>query len=145
MFNQKKTTADRKSFDILIGADSEVKGDLKSKGAIRIDGTVEGNVTSESKVIISSEASVTGNVVGSEVDLSGRLIGDISSPGHLKVHPSGTLKGDVDVSSFTIDEGAVFEGACHIEARNTTEQDTPTDRWSDKKGQSVEMDPEDIA
>ncbi len=144
MFN-KKTTVERTNFDILIGADSKVDGDLRSKGAIRIDGMVQGDVTSDSKIIISTEASVTGNVAGSEIDLSGRLIGNVSSSGHLKVHPSGVLKGDIEVSSFVIDEGGVFEGACHIDAAKMKPDETVYPSPSDEDSEALAMDPEDIA
>ena len=45
MFDRKKHAPPQKRIDCLIGAGTTVKGDVSFTGGLRIDGVVQGNVT----------------------------------------------------------------------------------------------------
>ncbi len=109
-----KETMSSPGFDIVIGELSNLNGDVVSKGAVRIDGDLKGNIEAKGPVVIGESAQVFGNIVASQIEISGRVEGNIDSVGKLRIYSSGILKGDIKVMSFDIDEGGAFEGMCRI-------------------------------
>lgn len=112
-----KTTTD--ACDIVVGKTSVVNGDISSKGSIRIDGQVNGNITVESDAIVANEAKVTGDINCRRVEISGEVKGNVTCKEMLMVYKVGVLKGNINVTSFTIEEGALFDGNCKIEKPKT--------------------------
>lgn len=107
----KKTSKD---FDVIIGLDSSIDGDIVSEGSVRIDGKVSGSVKSKGDVIIGDHAIVNADVEANYCEISGSVIGSVHSETQLKIFKSGKLNGDITVSSFTIEEGGSFQGNCDI-------------------------------
>lgn len=103
-----------KDFDVIVGLNSSVDGDIVSEGSVRIDGKVSGSVKSQGDVIIGDNAVVQADVEATYCEISGEVTGAVHSDTHLKIFKTGKLKGDITVSSFTIEEGGVFQGNCNI-------------------------------
>lgn len=60
-----------------INEDCTVRGDIKSISDIRIDGTVEGGVVCEAKVVIGVTGKIQGNISCVNLTVSGYVNGDI--------------------------------------------------------------------
>jgi cytoskeletal protein CcmA (bactofilin family) len=102
------------SVDTVLGVGSDFKGQVFAKGTIRIDGRIEGNVTSEEGVIIGDKGVVKGNVSAKSIILSGKVTGNVSSMKRLEITPSGQLQGDIRTPRLVIAEGVVFKGNCDM-------------------------------
>lgn len=113
MFN-KKESGNSGVFDTLVGVDTELNGNIVSKGTVRIDGKVTGSITVKGNVFVGSNAIVKGNIDANEVTLSGTVEGDIIATGLLRLLSSAKLTGNIQVQSFVTDEGAVFQGKCSM-------------------------------
>lgn len=61
MFNR-KTDFEKVTFDTLVGANTELKGDVTSKGIVRIDGRVTGNVTVQGDLFIGETSVIKGDI-----------------------------------------------------------------------------------
>lgn len=96
----------------VIGADVVMEGDITAKEALRIEGTIIGDVSSEGALIISASGKVTGNVKGSDILVAGTVEGDVKSEGKMEVETSGRVIGNVKAVSLMIDKNAVFQGQC---------------------------------
>lgn len=92
-----------------IGAGSNVRGDIETKGTLRIDGQLEGNITAD-WVILGEKASVTGNVTARGIVVSGRLTGILDAKEIVEIEAKGHVTGDIHTIKMTIAEGAVFNG-----------------------------------
>ncbi len=103
-----------KDFDVIVGLNSSVDGDIISDGSVRIDGKVSGSIKSKGDVIIGVNAVVNSNIEAVFCEISGQVTGSVHSDTQLKIYKSGSLKGDITVTSFTIEEGGVFKGNCDI-------------------------------
>ncbi len=101
-------------YDTVIGKNSTFKGNIESKGGLRVDGLIVGDVEVESDILIGKEGKVCGNIKAINVHLSGTVEGNITATGILKIQSSTKLLGDVLVKSFVADEGAVFQGQCRM-------------------------------
>lgn len=104
----------------LIGKDTTFDGDLSSSEAIRIDGVINGNCTCGSKLILSPDGQVKGNISAQSVIISGQVDGDITARGKLELLSTGKISGNIVAASLVIDEGACFDGRCTMTAATST-------------------------
>ena len=97
-----------------IGAEATLKGDIKTKGDIVIAGVVEGEVSSEGKLVIAQGGSVTGRVLAVEVVLEGRLNGDSTASKSLSILGSAEVRGDISTAVLMLEPGFKFVGRCSM-------------------------------
>ena len=98
----------------LISAGTEVKGDVVSNSDLRIDGTIIGNVTSSSKIIIGATGIVQGDVSGNQADVVGKVTGNIKTKDLLQLRGDCTVKGNVYAGKLQVEPTATFNGQCHM-------------------------------
>ena len=103
----------------VIGAGTVVEGTLKAAMSARIDGTVNGDVTSEGTIVVATEGIVNGNITAAEVKISGAVNGNIVTTGKLELVEKGKLIGDIKTGSLSIAETAVFHGNCRMQEEST--------------------------
>lgn len=113
MFN-KQTDFTKASFDTLVGSNTELKGDLTSKGIVRIDGKVNGNVSIQGELFIGEASIIKGDISASNIHVAGSVEGNILSTGLLKLLASAKVIGDIQVKSFVCEEGSIFDGNCKM-------------------------------
>ncbi len=104
-----KRTAARTAPSI-ISTDLVVHGNMTATGDIQIDGTVEGDIRSQS-LTIGEKASITGEIVAEDIVIRGRVIGTIRGR---RVQLSSTchVEGDILHEALAVETGAFFEGNC---------------------------------
>jgi len=98
----------------IVGSSVHLTGAIKDSSDIQIFGSVEGEVSSDSKVIIEESSYVKGPINAAEVVVSGMVIGTITAKQRLELNPSGTIKGNVDTSDLLIHSGATFIGKSNM-------------------------------
>lgn len=111
---KKQTDLTNATFDTLVGANTELNGNVISKGIIRIDGKVTGNVTVQGDLFIGENAFIKGDVTASNIQIAGSVEGNVFSSGLLKLLPTARMLGDIQVKSFVCEEGSIFEGTCKM-------------------------------
>jgi cytoskeletal protein CcmA (bactofilin family) len=98
----------------LISAGTELKGDIVSNSDLRIDGTIIGNVTSTSKIIIGATGIVQGHVTGNQADVVGKVSGNIKTKDLLQLRGDCAVKGNVYAGKLQVEPTATFNGQCHM-------------------------------
>lgn len=98
------------SFDTIIGQNVKLQGNVANQGAIQINGTVEGQVESDSTVIVGQSALVKGPIKAKVVEVSGEVHGSITAEDRVELNPKAKVIGDVNTRNFIIKLGATFEG-----------------------------------
>jgi cytoskeletal protein CcmA (bactofilin family) len=93
---------------------TKIIGDLISESNIRIDGEVEGNVSTASKVVIGENGFLKGNLNCQEADIEGKIEGKLSIDGLLILREQAKVYGDIYTAKLHIEEGAIFLGACKM-------------------------------
>lgn len=116
--------------DTVIGVEVNVKGDIKNKGSIQINGTVEGEIKSDEDVTIGQTASVIGPTTAKNILVSGKVNGILTGNEKVEIDPTGSVNGDIKTKVLIIREGAVFNGNCSMSNENKT--DTSANGESDK-------------
>ena len=98
----------------LISNGTDITGDIKSNGDIRIDGTLTGNLNTKGKVVIGPTGKVTGEVICKNSEVSGIVEGKITVGQLLNLKVSSKILGDIVTSKLSIEPGAKFSGTCKL-------------------------------
>jgi cytoskeletal protein CcmA (bactofilin family) len=106
--------ATREPIENVLGPSLTIRGDLAADGGFRIDGNVEGNVESRAAIIVGESGVVRGDVRGTDIVVAGRVLGNVTSSGHLEILAKGRIEGDIDAKSVRIETGGVFRGTSHM-------------------------------
>ena len=96
----------------LISQGTEITGDIKSAGDIRIDGTLNGNMVTKGKVVIGPTGRVKGEVECKNSEVSGLIDGKITVSQLLNLKASSKISGTIITSKLSIEPGALFTGNC---------------------------------
>lgn len=94
----------------IISTDLKVVGDLHCAGDIQIEGTVEGDIKSQT-VTVGEGAQVSGSIYGQTVRVSGNVKGQIEAKS-VTLAKSAQVTGDVVHETLSIEAGAHLEGMC---------------------------------
>lgn len=90
----------------VVGARSQLTGRVSGSGALRIEGTLSGDVSVTGPVEIAAHASVEGDVSGASLDVAGKLHGDATCQGPITVRAGADVRGDLKGSSVAIEPGS---------------------------------------
>jgi cytoskeletal protein CcmA (bactofilin family) len=114
MFERKKSPPPQKRIDSLIGAGTTLHGDIVFTGGLRIDGTVEGKVTTvdnkSGTLVISEQARVDGEVRVSHVVVNGVVNGPLTANDYLELQAKARVNGDVQYRALEMHVGAIVQG-----------------------------------
>jgi cytoskeletal protein CcmA (bactofilin family) len=124
----------------IIGAGTVIEGVLKASASMRIEGTVNGDITSEGVVVIANEGVVNGNITAVDVKISGTVEGNLTIVGKTELIANGKLTGDIKTGSLSIDETAVFQGNCKMNSVAEEEKTTVNEEAEEKSIVSKEME-----
>lgn len=93
----------------LVGVNSTFKGDIDTKGTLRIDGRMEGNVNAD-WVILGDKASLKGDIAARGIIVAGVIEGNLRAKEIVEIKAKGRVAGDIQTSKLTIIEGGLFDG-----------------------------------
>ena len=83
MFNTNKIPQKTKAMERnVIAKNTTIVGDIKSDGDFRIDGALNGTLTTNGRVIIGAEGSIKGKVEATNADIEGTFSGEPFSIKH---------------------------------------------------------------
>lgn len=104
-----------------IDGTSELKGTLRCRETLRIDGRIEGEIYCEKNVIVGESASIRAAIEAAEVSIAGEVKGDISASRKITLEPTARVVGDLCTPGIVIEEGAKLEGRIMIGAEEKAE------------------------
>ena len=125
----------------VLGPNINWKGDLRGKGGVRIEGTLEGEIEVRGMVIIGETGRVTcEHVKADTVIVAGAVNGQITAE-KLEIRSTGRVFGDVTTKSFATEEGAFLRGKITMEDRVDLEEPSTTPQ-EDSAEATLETDEE---
>lgn len=113
---RKTTDVNSQKINSIIGLDTLFEGNLTTKDTTRVDGTIKGNVKSEGTLIVGPNGKVDGNISAANIIVGGIIEGDLIALGKVEITSTGSIRGDITTKSLIIDENAVFQGTCSMNA-----------------------------
>ncbi len=98
-----------------INEGTELKGDISSNGFFRIDGSVVGNISKPSRVVIGKNGSVNGKLICEDADIEGKFEGNLDVSGTLTLKATAHIEGEVIVGKLSVEPGATFNASCTMQ------------------------------
>lgn len=126
-----KNTAETTKSQNRIGHGTVITGDIISEGGFRIDGTVEGNLKTPSKVVVGKDGTINGSLECDHADIEGAFKGALTVKGLLSLKSTAIIEGEVVISKLAIEPGATFNATCTMNTGVKTLND------SSKKGKTA--------
>ena len=106
-----KNSNDSEKIDTVIGASVIIDGTLTSRKAMRIDGTIHGNVHTRGNVFTGPDSVINGNVSGKNITVCGVVNGDVKAKGRVILTEKARISGDLSMENIVVDEGALVNGS----------------------------------
>jgi len=113
MFNTNKTPHKTKVMERnVIAKNTTIVGDIKSDGDFRIDGALNGTLTTNGRVIIGAEGSIKGKVEATNADIEGMFSGNLLVSNTLTIKATANISGEVIIGKLSVEPGASFNATC---------------------------------
>src|SRR5579875_2787655 len=110
------------AYTAVIGKGMVIKGEVKSRESLHIDGEIEGNLEMPGhRLTVSREGKLGANVTAREIELMGTAHGDLQASSKITIRKGARLVGDLRAPGILIEEGAYVKG--NIEILNTAIED----------------------
>ena len=97
-----------------ISAGTVIKGEVISPSDIRIDGTFEGKVQTKGRVVVGETAVVKGDIICENIDLWGKVNGNVFVKDTLALMDGCHVDGNLNVKRLSVELGATFNGNCRM-------------------------------
>ena len=109
---EKRAAAEPSTTQNRINEGTKLKGDISSTGFFRIDGTIEGNVKTPSKVVLGKTGVIIGTLSCENADIEGKFEGNLQVSGTLTLRSTAVIEGDVTVGKLAVEPGATLNASC---------------------------------
>ncbi len=100
-----------------ISENVSMRGSLIFQNVLRIDGTFEGELVSQGKLIVGPKAHVKADINLDEAFISGKVEGNIRVRNRLVLRGRAEIKGDISALTLSVDEGVQIMG--HVKVGHT--------------------------
>ena len=114
MFSESKKGKQQENYSIqnLIAKGTKIIGGFTTKGDIRIDGIIQGDVKTIGKVVVGHSGEIHGSLEASNAHFEGKLIGKLKLTGTLTLKSSARIEGEVIIEKLAVEPGATFNASC---------------------------------
>lgn len=98
----------------IISEGTVIKGEIITENDFRISGKVNGTLEVKGKCIITNSGLLNGELRAKDADISGKMEGNLVIENKLFLRSNARVTGDIYTKSLLIEEGALFDGSCHM-------------------------------
>lgn len=91
-----------------------VRGDIRSEGELRLDGSLEGSLVAKARVIVGPTGDVQADIEATDVVVLGRVRGKVTGHRRIELRKGARMEGDLQTQSLVIEEGVYFQGLCQM-------------------------------
>ncbi len=112
MFGKKRK--EEEEIRAFLGKGAEFTGKLMFNGSVRIDGDFKGSIFGNGMLVIGEGAEIEADIRVDSVMVSGEMRGQIDVKKIIRIYSTGKVTGDLNTPVISVEEGAFFEGTCHM-------------------------------
>ncbi|MEQ8325140.1 MAG: polymer-forming cytoskeletal protein [Vicingaceae bacterium] len=98
----------------MIKAGTEINGNIKCTGDIRIDGKLIGSLETEGRVVVGESGRIEGDIICKNAELSGTIRAKLSVHELLSLKAACNFEGEISTNKLHIEPGASFTGNCKM-------------------------------
>ena len=100
----------------IIESSTKIIGDIFSEADFRIDGVVDGNITTTGKIVVGKSGKINGKINCSNADISGSISGKIEVNEVLSLMSESLIQGDIITGKLSVEEGAQIEASISMKS-----------------------------
>ena len=100
----------------VIEKSTKIIGNIFSKADFRIDGEVEGNITTSGKVVVGANGKISGKLNCSNADISGNISGNIEVNETLSLMSDSYIQGEIITGKLSVEEGAQVDATISMKS-----------------------------
>jgi cytoskeletal protein CcmA (bactofilin family) len=108
------TTMNGPKQSAVIGPSMTIKGEIRAREELLVDGDVEGTLESQSLLTVGPNGKVRGNIKARQAAIFGSVRGNVEVVEKIAIRDKGSLIGDIKGAGISIDDGAYFKGSIDI-------------------------------
>ena len=109
-----KNTGKDATFTTVIGPDAVFKGELSFDKGVRVDGRVEGKITTKGHIAVSQAGKLQADVDAGGIIIEGEVKGNLVASDKVELRQTARLTGDIKAAKLIVTEGASFSGHCSV-------------------------------
>ncbi|MBS1257602.1 MAG: hypothetical protein MAG551_00646 [Candidatus Scalindua arabica] len=95
--------------------DCKITGTIRFNGPMRIDGKVEGKITSDTgELVIGETCTANATINTKSATIEGKVEGNITATDQVVLKKKAHLIGDLQAKTLVVEEGVVFAGRCNV-------------------------------
>jgi cytoskeletal protein CcmA (bactofilin family) len=94
----------------VIAVGMAVLGSLDSNGTVKIEGTVQGDVSTRAQALVARGGIVEGDLSADEVVVGGTVTGAVRARTRVEIQSGAVVEGDVTTRRILVAEGATLNG-----------------------------------
>lgn len=94
---------------------TQLTGELQFSGTLRIDGTFHGSITTADVLVVGEHASIHGDIRAGEVEVHGRVSGNIEAKRRLEIYTTGRVHADLRTPQLVVHPGGTLDGQTVME------------------------------
>lgn len=98
----------------VIAPGTHIVGTIDTQSDIRIDGSLEGNITCQGKIVIGQQGSIKGEIECANSEVLGQIDGKIRVKETLSIKASASITGEIFTKVLSIEPQATFNGTCSM-------------------------------
>ena len=111
----KRSSQKLSNHETIIGKDISIEGDIRGKGHMVIDGSVKGTIDMGAhNFALGPDGWVEGEIHAGNISISGKMKGNIKTPGQIKITEQADFQGEILAKSITVENGAFFNGSVEL-------------------------------
>ena len=100
----------------VIEKSTKIIGNIFSKADFRIDGEVEGNITTSGKVVVGNNGKISGKLNCSNADISGNISGNIEVNETLSLMSDSYVQGERITGKLSVEEGSQVDATISMKS-----------------------------
>ena len=100
----------------IIESSTKIVGDIFSESDFRIDGIIEGIITTTGKVVVGKSGKINGKINSSHADISGSVSGKIEVAETLSLMSESLIQGDIVTGKLSVEEGAQVDASISMKS-----------------------------
>jgi cytoskeletal protein CcmA (bactofilin family) len=117
------------------GKGTELQGELKFEGTVRIDGVFRGSINSTGVLLVGEGARVEADVHCGTIIVTGEITGEIQATERFEAQAPAKIQGDVQAPVLVINEGVNFDGHARMGSSVGAKAERPRSMLSPGKAQ----------
>ncbi len=98
----------------ILSSGVSIKGSVKFKTDMVIDGKLEGTIDSVGRLTVGKNAHIRGEIRTRSATVHGTVDGNLTAGEHCELRSGCTLRGEIEASRLVVEEDATFIGSAAI-------------------------------